>query len=107
PDARTAARAAICVERITRPLLEDYVHALFDAQDLSEAACEEMAVERGVDRSRYQQCLSDPATDARLQQDLAMFEAGKGDGGPLLFVNGTRMEGSQSRASLEAAIDAR
>src|SRR5262245_12821500 len=29
PDARTAARAAICVETLTRPLLDDYAHALF------------------------------------------------------------------------------
>src|SRR5690606_2314749 len=58
PDARTAARAAICVERLTPPLLADYAHALFEAHDLSEAACEAMAVERGVDRDALQRCLS-------------------------------------------------
>src|SRR5215207_385238 len=40
PDARTAARAAICVERLTRELTADYAHALFGAVDLSEASCE-------------------------------------------------------------------
>jgi predicted DsbA family dithiol-disulfide isomerase len=105
PDARTAARAAVCVERITNALTDDYVHALFEAQDLSEAACEELAVERGVDRDRFQRCLADATTDARIEQDLAMFDAVKGDGVPLVYVGRTRLEGAQSRGTLEAAID--
>ncbi len=105
PDARTAARAAVCVERLTPMLLADYAHALFEASDLSEAACEEMAVERGVDRGALQRCLSDPATDARIDRDIAMFEAVDGDGVPLLFVGRTRLEGQQSRTTLEAALD--
>jgi predicted DsbA family dithiol-disulfide isomerase len=105
PDARTAARAAICVETITRPLLDDYVRALFEAQDLSEAACEDMAAERGVDRMRFRQCLSDSATDARVEHDLAMFDAVRGDGVPLLFIGRTRLEGAQTSSSLSAALD--
>jgi len=106
PDARTAARAAVCVERLTPPLIGDYVHALFESQDLSEAACEELAVERGVDRARFQQCLADPSTDARIEHDIAMFDAIKGDGVPLMYVGRARLEGGQSRAALESAIDA-
>lgn len=105
PDARTAARAAVCVERIANALTDDYTHALFEAQDLSEGACEELAVLRGVDRAKFQRCLTDSATDARVDQDLAMFDAIKGDGVPLLYVGRTRLEGAQSRTSLEAAID--
>jgi protein-disulfide isomerase len=105
PDARGAARAAICVERIARPLLDDYAHALFEAPDLSEAACETMAVDRGIDRDRFQQCLSDPATAARLDRDLAAFDAVKGDGVPLLYVGQTRLEGAQSAPALEAALE--
>jgi len=105
PDARTAARAAVCVERLTSALTDDYVHALFEAQDLSESACEELAVERGVDRDKLRRCLAEPATDARIEQDVAMFESLQGDGVPLLYVGGTRLDGAQSRSSLEAAID--
>lgn len=105
PDARTAARAAVCVERLTRALTEDYAHALFEAPDLSEAACEDLAVERGVDRSKFQQCLADPSTDARIEQDISMYEAVKGDGVPLIYVNDARLDGAQSRGTLEAAID--
>src|SRR5688572_11889082 len=46
PDARTAARAAICVETLTPELIVDYAHALFETQDLSEANCEALAIER-------------------------------------------------------------
>jgi predicted DsbA family dithiol-disulfide isomerase len=105
PDARTAARAAICVETLTRPLLDDYSHALFESNDLSEAACEALAVERGVDKDRYQRCLSDPSTDARIDRDVAMFEEIKGDGVPLLYVGRSRLEGAQSREALAAALD--
>ena len=105
PDARTAARAAVCVERITNALTDDYLHALYEAQDLSEAACEELAVERGVDPDKLRRCLADPATDARIEQDLAMFDAIEGDGVPLLYIGRSRLEGAQSRGSLEAAID--
>ena len=105
PDARGAARAAVCVERITKALSDDYDRALFESPDLSEAACEALAVERGVDRDRFQRCLSDPATDARIEQDLAMFEAVKGDGVPLLYIDRTRLEGAQSRSDLEAVLD--
>jgi len=106
PDARTAARAAVCVERLTNALHDDYVHALFEAPDLSEQACEDLAIERGVDRDEFRRCLSDPSTDARIEQDLAMFDAVEGDGVPLLYVGRTRLEGAQTRGSLEAAIDA-
>jgi predicted DsbA family dithiol-disulfide isomerase len=105
PDARTAARAMVCVERLTPMLADDYARALFASPDLSEVGCEELANERGVDRDRYQRCLSDPSTDARIEQDLAMFDAVRGDGVPLLFIGRARLEGSQSAAALASALD--
>lgn len=110
PDARTAARAAVCVEALTHGnrdwvAQDDYVHALFEASDLSEAACEELAVERGVDRFRFQRCLADPATDARIERDIAELDALKGDGVPLIYVGARRLEGAQTRQDLEDALD--
>jgi predicted DsbA family dithiol-disulfide isomerase len=106
PDARTAARASVCVERLTPMLIDDYDHALFESPDLSEAACEALAVERGVDRDKYQRCLGEPSTDARIEQDIAMFDAVKGDGVPLMYIDRTRLDGAQSRTTLEATLDA-
>ena len=123
PDARSAARAAVCFETVTAPaqlrsenappdatrttvLFQEYVHALMTSPDLSEAACERIAEEHGVSREAMQRCLSDSATDARLEKDLLLFDMVHGDGVPLLFIGKTRLEGAQSRSSLEAALEA-
>jgi protein-disulfide isomerase len=104
PDARTAARAAVCGASL--PARDALVSALYAAPDLGEAACEELAVARGADREQFQRCVADPATDARIDRDTAMFRELQGDGVPLLYVGRTRLDGSQTRGSLETAIDA-
>ncbi len=104
PDARTAARAAICAETLADDPTP-YFHALTTADDLSEQACAELAASHGIDRDRFERCVRDPATDERIERDKATFDAVDGDGVPLLFVGRTRLEGAQSRSALEAAID--
>lgn len=104
PDARTAARAAICVEALS-PSPMPFFHALTTASDLSEGACTELAIQHGVDRDPFERCMRDPSTDERIERDAAAFAAAEGDGVPLLFVGRTRLDGAQSRASLEAALD--
>jgi protein-disulfide isomerase len=106
PDAKDAARAAICVEKLAPQVAEAYAHALFESPDLSPAACSALAVERGVDRPRYEACLFDPATDARITRDEALFDAVGGDGVPLLYVGKARLEGAQTAAALAEALDA-
>lgn len=107
PDARTAARAAVCGETLGARDANgmDLVHALFAASDLGEKATEALVVERGVDRDAYQKCLADPATDARIDREDHMLEEVGGEGVPLLFVGRTRLDGAQSRAALASAID--
>ncbi len=107
PDARTAARVSICGEILgARPKDGvDLDHALFEAPDLSERATEQLAVERGVDRDQLRRCLSDSKIDARIERDSAMLDAVNGDGVPLMFVGRTRLDGSQPRSSLEAALE--
>ena len=103
PDARSAARAAVCAEVLGAD--PGMTRALFTAPDLGDEACETMAVEHGVDRDRYRACLQDPATDARLTRDSAIMDSVGGDGVPVLYVGKKRLEGSQSRSALEAAIE--
>ncbi|MBX3230712.1 MAG: thioredoxin domain-containing protein [Labilithrix sp.] len=114
PDARTAARAVVCFESIVaartapRPPgveVEELALALMSASDLSEAACEALAEEHGVARDALRRCLAEPATDARIERDLELFDAVQGDGVPLLFIGRSRLEGAQSSSSLEAALD--
>jgi len=105
PDARQAARAAICVEILSPALADDYAHALFTTQDLSEAACEEAAVVRGVDAARYRACLASVAPDARLARDLAAYESVRGDGVPLLYIGKERIDGAPPTPVLAAAVE--
>lgn len=106
PDARTAARAAICVEALTKALLDDYAHALYTSDDLSEATCEALAIERGVDREKYQECLASPAVERRLDHDLATYREVGGDGVPLMYLGHERIDGMPSAGALESAFRA-
>jgi len=102
PDARSAARAAVCGE--ASGARDELVHALFDAPDLGEAATETIAVDAGAAREAYRRCVADPATDARIDADSKMLDAVSGDGVPLLYVGRTRLDGAQSTVALDAAI---
>ena len=103
PDARTAARAAVCTQSL--PAAEAVVDALYRAPDLGEAACEAIALEHGAERAAYAQCVADPATDARIESDTSMFRALGGDGVPMMFVDRTLLDGSQTRSTLQTAIE--
>ena len=105
PDARNAARAAICVEAIAPNELAAFSRDLMAATDLSEHACAEAAVQHRVDREQYDRCVHDSKTEERIERDMAMFDAVGGDGVPLLFVGRARLDGSQTRSSLESALD--
>ena len=103
PDARTAARAAVCGEALGARGLAD---ALFRSPSLSEAACERLAVARGADPGAFERCVRDPATDARINHDIALFDSLGGDGVPLMFVGRRRLEGARTSRDLEAAVAA-
>ncbi|HSO38815.1 MAG TPA: thioredoxin domain-containing protein [Labilithrix sp.] len=103
PDAPSAARAAVCAESL--PAYDDYVRALYASNDLGDASCEELAVERGANRETFHACVADPATERRIAGDTRMLDALQGDGVPLLYVGRRRMDGSQTRRDLAAAID--
>jgi protein-disulfide isomerase len=103
PDARTAARAAVCTQAL--PAHEAITDALYHAPDLGEAACEEIAADHGADRETYRRCVADPSTDARIDRDTAELRAVGGDGVPRLYVDRTLLDGAQTRATLESAID--
>lgn len=105
PDARGAARAAICAERTGIANPNAYAHALFGANDLAPETCENLAVAMGAERERFRACVGSPETDARIEADIAAFEAVGGDGVPLLFIGRTRLEGAQDREMLESALD--
>lgn len=103
PDARTAARAAVCGEKLGAG--EDLFDALYKSPDLGEQAVEQLVIERGVAREKYAACLLDPGTEARIAADTAMLDELGGDGVPILYVGRARLDGSQTLRSLASAID--
>jgi predicted DsbA family dithiol-disulfide isomerase len=113
PDARGAALAAVCFEKLAGPARgEDgrraylgYTHALFEAPDLSPTACADLAVERGVDRAAFDACVASPEAVARIHDDEAIFDAVHGDGVPLIYIGKTRLEGAQPPEALAEALD--
>jgi protein-disulfide isomerase len=104
PDALLAARAAVCGERLGGS--NDLADALMTSPDLGQRAITALAEARGIGRAALARCVGDRATQARIERDVEAFNALGGDGVPLLFVGRRRLEGAQSRAALESAVDA-
>lgn len=104
PHAMDAARAGCCGETLGKG--EEMADALFKAEDLSPEGCEKLAKEIGLDVAAFRDCVKAPATAARIDKDREAFKAAKGHGLPTLWIEGTKLEGAQDRASLAAALDA-
>ena len=103
PDARTAARAAIRAARLGAG--DAVAHALCRASDLGERAVVDLATARGLDRAAFEACMTDAATEARIDRDTEAFDSVEGDGVPLLWIGSRRLDGAQPRAALEDALD--
>jgi uncharacterized membrane protein/predicted DsbA family dithiol-disulfide isomerase len=105
PHARDAARAACCGERLGRG--DTMASALFSApvDDLTPDGCERIAQSVGIALGPYRDCVKDPATDARIDADRAVFKDAGGFALPTIWVNGEQLVGAQSHESLSKAIE--
>lgn len=103
PDARGAARAALCAEDLG--IHDGYADALFETSDLSEAGVEELAAQRGADREAFRRCVHSPLIDERIERDIAAYRSADGDGVPLLYIGARRFDGAQPASVLEPALD--
>jgi len=103
--AMDAARAACCGEKLGKG--EELTEALFKAppEELTAEGCERLALESGVDRERYRECMKDPAIDARIEADRQTFRAAHGHGLPTLYIDRTKLEGTQKREVLQSTLD--
>ena len=103
--AMDAARAACCGELLGKG--EEMAEALFTtpAEELTPEGCEALALKNGLDATRFRECLKDPSIDARIRADGDTFRAARGHGLPTIYVDGTKLEGAQERAVLQATLD--
>jgi predicted DsbA family dithiol-disulfide isomerase/uncharacterized membrane protein len=93
PGSRDAARAAICAEEQGKgPAMAD---RLFAAKDLSREANRGWAQELGLDVTAFDECVTDPATDARINRDATLLAGPDFLGLPTTFVQGQKIVGSR------------
>jgi protein-disulfide isomerase len=84
-----AARATICFEG--RPTAFEFAGSLYEhQQDLSEEQVYALA-EPHISRVELRACVNDPATEAKLQDDIAWATEHDIDGTPLVLINGKRV----------------
>lgn len=98
-----AAIAAECAARFGR--FWEYHDRLFGAQDrLGRDDLTLTAADLGIDRAAFTACLDDPATRARVLEDIAAGAAVGVKSTPTLFINGRTVEGALERTAYEYVI---
>lgn len=103
PNAQYTTRAYMAARQ--RDQGEAMAHALFEAEDLGAEACEQLASDLGLDMDKYRACVADPATDEQIDRQVDWLEATGLDGLPLIWIEDQLLLGSQTPASLNAALE--
>jgi protein-disulfide isomerase len=103
--ARLASKAALAAHRQGK--FFEYKEILFAHQDaLGRAALLEYAAQAGLDASRFEKDLDDPAIERAIQADEAQVKRLEIGGTPTFFINGRKLAGAQPIAAFRAQIDA-
>jgi protein-disulfide isomerase len=104
PFACEMARGAICAQ--AQQKFEEYYQTVFQHQkDLKAGSALEIAREMGLDAARFETCLTDPATQARVSQDIEEGVALNVESTPTFFINGRRITGAQPPEIWNAVIE--
>jgi predicted DsbA family dithiol-disulfide isomerase/uncharacterized membrane protein len=103
PHARDAAHAAVCAEKQRRG--DAMADALYAAPVVSASAARDFARRLGLELGAYDQCLGDPATDARVQADRALLDEAGLEGLPTLFIGSAKLVGAQPDQVLRKELD--
>lgn len=104
PLARAAARCALAAERQGR--LWPMSSRLFQSpQNLQPDRCVGLAKQLGLDMTRFEKDLRDPALDERLKRDQAYAKQKNARGTPTLFIGGKKLVGAKPFATIQQAIE--
>jgi uncharacterized membrane protein/2-hydroxychromene-2-carboxylate isomerase len=102
PHARDASRAFLCADGQGRG--DDMAQLLFAADSLTPQACEEIASSLGLAMDKYRACVTDRATEERLDADAAWVRAASPRGLPVVWVQDRMFFGVQPFAALRGAV---
>jgi len=105
PHAMFAARAACCAEAMGKG--DEMADRLISApvEDLTDDGCTKIATQVGLDEAKFRACLSDPATQKKIESDDADFKATQGHALPTIWINDQVIEGAQGPDALRKAMD--
>jgi protein-disulfide isomerase len=104
PHAAAAARTAVCADEQGRYWdLHDMLFA--HQEELTKRDLAGYARELGLDMDGYATCLRAPATQARVERDLADGRRYGVTGTPAFFINGRLISGAQPYAAFKAQLD--
>jgi protein-disulfide isomerase len=105
PDARRAARAAVCADQQGR-FWEMHDHMFANQGALDEDELKRDASQLGLDGPRFAACLSSPEAEQRVAQSQREGEEAGVDGTPALFLNGRPFSsGAVSLSELQATVE--
>lgn len=102
PHAEDAASAAVCAEAQGRG--EPMAELLFATEDLSPAGIDKLADALGLDSARYQSCMLDPQTKARVTRESSLLVPPELEGLPTTYIGGKRLLGVQSAETVADAL---
>lgn len=105
PNARDAARAAVCAEGQDRAKGEAMADALFSARDLSPRGIDGLAKNTGLDLAAFERCMLDPRTDARVERESQVLVAPDLEGLPTTYIGGQRLVGAYKEEALRDALE--
>lgn len=102
PQARDAARAFVCADLQGKG--EAMADALFASRDLTREASEKLAEGLELSMSAYRACVSNPATDARIDAEIARVRASGFEGLPTVWIGNERLMGLQPKERVRDAF---
>ena len=104
PFACELAKGAVCAQAQNQ--FDQYYQAIFEHQkDLKPGSALETAKSLGLDAARFEACLADPGTQAKVSQDIEEGIALNVESTPTFFINGRRISGAQPPEIWNAVID--
>jgi len=102
-NARPAAEAAHCAN--AQGKFWPYNARLFASPDLSTEKLQSMATEVGLDRPKFDECLTKATFKADVDKDMADGNAAGVTGTPAFFINGRMLSGAQPFEKFKEVID--
>lgn len=103
PGAQGAARAALCAEAQGQgEAMADY---LFTAEQLTPAGHRRAAERLNLDLERFDACVKEPATDARIASDIELLREVGFEGLPTTYIGGQRILGAERTEVFRDALE--